>query len=143
MAVIADIADAVVAALNAAPNGTFSHAFTAVRHYLPVFDLKEMKDLHVTVVPKGVEMSMAGRGLMQTDLQIDLAVQKKLFIADNSEIDSLMNLMQEIYEFVRARGRFGQAAWIRTENVPIYSPEHLSELRQFTSVLTLTLRVLS
>ena len=54
-----------------------------------------------------------------------------------------MGLVQEIAEFVRATGRFGDAAWVRTENVPIYSQEHLGELRQFTSVLTLTLKVMT
>jgi hypothetical protein len=49
-----------------------------------------------------------------------------------------MGLVQEFAEVVRARGRFGDAAWVRTENVPIYSQEHLAELRQFTSVLTVT-----
>jgi len=140
MALIADIAGAVVTVLN---GHTFSQPFTAQRAYLPAFDLKDMKDLHVTVVPKGVEMSTAGRGLAANDVQIDVAVQKKLTGADNTEIDALMGLVQEIAEFIRSTGRFGDASWVRTENVPIYSPEHLGELRQFTSVLTLTLKVMT
>jgi len=140
MAMIADIAGAVVTALN---GHTFSQPFTAARAYLPVFDLKDMKDLHVTVVPRGVEMTTAGRGLAASDIQIDVAVQKKLTGADNAEIDTLMGLVQEIAEFIRSTGRFGDGSWVRTENVPIYSPEHLGELRQFTSVLTLTLKVMT
>lgn len=140
MALIPDIAEAVVAALN---GHTFSQPFTAQRAFRPVFDLAEMKDLHVTVVPKGVELSTAGRGLAQSDVQIDIGVQKKLAAGENAEIDALMGLVQEVAEFVRATGRFGDAAWIKTENTPIYSQEHLGELRQFTSVLTLTLRVMT
>jgi hypothetical protein len=140
MALIADIAEAVVTALN---GHTFSQPFTAARAYRPVFDLKDMTDLHVTVVPKGVELTTAGRGLAQSDVQIDIGVQKKLAAGDNAEIDSLVGLVQEIAEFVRATGRFGEAAWVKTENTPIYSQEHLAELRQFTSVLTLTLRVMT
>ena len=140
MAMIADIAGAVVTALN---GHSFSMPFTAQRAYLPVFDLKDMKDLHVTVVPRGVEMTTAGRGLAASDIQIDVAVQKKLTSADNAEIDALMALVQEIAEFIRSTGRFGDGSWVRTENVPIYSPEHLGELRQFTSVLTLTLKVMT
>lgn len=140
MALIADIAGAVVTALN---GHTFSQPFTAARAYLPVFDLKDMKDLHVTVVPRGVEMSTAGRGLAASDIQVDVAVQKKLTGADNAEIDALMGLVQEIAEFIRSTGRFGDGSWVRSENVPIYSPEHLGELRQFTSVLTLTLKVMT
>lgn len=140
MALIPDIAEAVVAALN---GHTFSQPFTAQRAFRPVFDLAEMKDLHVTVVPKGVELSTAGRGLAQSDVQIDIGVQKKLAAGDNAEIDALIGLVQEVAEFVRATGRFGDAAWVKTENTPIYSQEHLGELRQFTSVLTLTLRVMT
>jgi len=140
MAMIADIAGAVVTALN---GHTFSQPFTAARAYLPVFDLKDMKDLRVTVVPRGVEMSTAGRGLAASDIQIDVAVQKKLASADNAEIDALMALVQEIAEFIRSTGRFGDGSWVRTENVPIYSPEHLGELRQFTSVLTLSFKVMT
>jgi hypothetical protein len=143
MSIIADIADAVVAALNAAPAGTFDQVFTAQRTYLPQFDLKDMADLHVTVVPKGTEMALAGRGLAQSDVQIDLAVQKKLSAGapDNTEIDALMGLVERIADFVRSTGTFGPALWLKTDNVPIYTPDHLRELGQFTSVLTLTLRV--
>jgi len=138
MALIADIADAVVAELNA---GSFSVPLTAERLYRPDFELPEMKDLHVSVVPRGLEMSTAGRGLSQHDVQIDVAVQKKLDAADNAEIDALMGLVEELAEFLRTTRQFGDAVWVRTENSPVYSQEHLGELRQFTSVLTATLRV--
>lgn len=142
MSAITDIADAVVTALN---GHTFSQPVTAARCYVPVFDLKEMKDLHVTVVPRGLEMSTASRSLLQSDVQIDVAVQKKLpadSTGDSAAIDALMGLVQEIAEFVRATGRFGEALWVKTENKPIYSPEHLEQLRQFTSVLTLTFKLM-
>ena len=140
MARITDIADAVVAALN---GHTFSQVLTVARAYRPVFELQDMKDLRVTVVPKAVELTTAGRGLAQSDVQIDIGVQKKLADTDDAEIDALMGLVQEIADFIRATGRFGDAAWIKTDNAPIYSQEHLGELRQFTSVLTLTLRVMT
>jgi hypothetical protein len=137
VALIVDIADAVAAALN----GTgFSQIFTAQRAYVPTFDLKDMKDLHVTVVPRSLEMAAAARGFEITDLQIDVAVQRKLATTDLAEIDALLGLVQEIAEFVRTTRQFGDASWVRTENVPIYSPQHLSEWGQFTSVLTLFLK---
>jgi hypothetical protein len=140
MAQITDIADAVVAALN---GQTFSQPVTAVRAYRAAFDLQDMKDLHVTVVPKGVELVTAGRGVAQSDVQIDIGVQKKLATGDDAEIDELMALVQEIAEFIRATRQFGDAVWVKSENSPIYSQEHLGELRQFTSVLMLTLRVMT
>jgi len=140
MALISDIAEAVVAALN---GQTFSQPVTAERAYRAAFDLQEMQDLHVTVVPKGLELTTTGRGLAQSDVQIDIGVQKKLAGGDDAEVDSLVGLVQEIVEFIRATRQFGDAVWVKTENTPIYSPEHLGELRQFTSVLTLTLRVMT
>ena len=34
------------------------------------------------------------------------------------------------------------AVWVRTANEPIYAADHLAEQRLFTSVLTLTYRVM-
>ena len=142
MSSIIAIVDAVVQALN---GHSFSQPFTARRHYVPTFDLKDMKNLHVTVVPRGVEMSTASRTLLQHDVQIDIGIQQKLpadTTSDQARIDTLMGLVQEVADVLRAAGHFDEAQWVRTENKPVYSPEHLEQLRQFTSVLTLTLRTL-
>jgi hypothetical protein len=140
MALIVDIADAVVAELNA---GTFSQSFTAQRLYRPEFDLREMAALHVTVVPRGVETLTVSRSSVQYDVSVDVAVQQKLSGESNAEIDPLMNLVEEIATFFRLRrlSAYPNASWLRTENEPVYSPGHLEELRQFTSVLNLTFRV--
>jgi hypothetical protein len=137
---IADIADAVVTELN---EGEFSQEFTAARSYLPSFDLKDMKDLHVSVVPKGVAVQPAGRAACQYDYSIDVGVQKKLSAADASEIDPLTALVEEIAGFFRLRRLAGYPAaiWARTEHPHLYAPEHLEQLRQFTSVITMTFRV--
>jgi len=137
---ITDIADAVVTELN---DGEFSQEFTAVRAYRPEFELPEMKDLHVTVVPRGVAITSLGRGVNQHDYQIDVAVQKKLAAEDSAELDPLMALVEEIADFFRLRrlSAYTDAAWVKTENDPVYSQEHLGEMRQLTSVLTLTFRV--
>jgi len=148
MSTIADIADAIVAALN---GGSFSESFTAVRRYRPQYDLEDVKTLRVTVVPKTLAEAAATRVTTAGDLEIDVAVQKKLAAttgsdqtaADEAEIDGLMDLVQEIREFIRATGAFGVAQWLKTRNAPIYSVEHLAELRQFTSLLTLSLKVMT
>jgi hypothetical protein len=137
MSTIVNIADVLTAALNA---HAFGQAFTAVRRYRPVYELAEMADLHVTVVPKGVALERADRSREQVDVRIDVAVQKK--VADDNEIDSLMALVEEIAAFARdLRLEECAAVWLRTENEPVYAPEHLAELWVFTSVLTLTFRV--
>ena len=137
MSTIVDIADALTAELNA---HAFGQTFTAVRRYRPVYELAEMADLHVTVVPKGVALERADRSREQVDVRIDVAVQKK--VAGEAEIDGLMALVEEIAAFARdLRLEECAAVWLRTENEPVYAPEHLAELGVFTSVLTLTFRV--
>ena len=139
MAVVIDIAEAVTETLKA---GTFSLPFEPQRLYRPDFELAEMKELHVSVVPRGLEMSAADRALTQDDVRIDVAIQKKLESADNAELDALTALVEEIADFLREKRQLGGAVWLRTENEPVYSVEHLGELRQFTSVLTVTYRVM-
>jgi len=140
MAVITDVADALVVELNAA---SLSLPLTAARHYVPSFELKDMKDLHVSVVPKGVVITKSDRSRNTNDFQIDVAVQKKFETGDAAEIDPLMTLVEEIADFFRLRRltAYPNAHWIKTEHAPIYAQEHWDELRQFTSVLTLTFRV--
>jgi DNA-binding XRE family transcriptional regulator len=137
-AVLIDVADAVVADLNAA---TLSQPVTAARLYLPQFDLKEMTTLHVSVVPKAETIAAASRASTQHDYAIDVGVQKKLAAGDNAEIDPLMLLAQEIADYFRFRPLTGRTErWVRTEVKAPYSPEHLDQLRQFTSVVTLVFR---
>ena len=136
---IVAIADAVTAELN---GNTFTQTFTAQRLYLPVFDLQSMSDLKVTVVPKGITSSSLDRSRDNFDYQIDVAVQKKV----NSQIeliDSLMRLVEEIGDYFRSNplSSYPGARCTNVENTPVYAQDHLQELRQFTSVLTLTFRL--
>jgi hypothetical protein len=141
MSVITDLADAVVAELN---GGTFSQPIVAQRHYLPRFDLSEMQTLHVTVVPKGVVLGVGDRSRSQGDYSVDVAVQQKITTGDNAELDALTNLVEEIANHLHGRrlASYPDAAWLKTEQTVLYAQEHLAELRQFTSVLTITYRVL-
>ena len=141
MAVITDIADAVAAEINA---GSFSQPVSATREYLPAFELADMQTIRVTVVPKSVTTLPGGRAHNQYDYAIDVAVQKKLDAADNAEIDELMTLVDELADHLRFKRLtdYPNAAWLKTENQPVYAQEHLQELRQFTSILTFTFRVM-
>ena len=140
MAVITDIAEAVVAELNAA---SFSQSFTAARAYSPEFELPDMETLRVTVVPTGITTQPGSRSHRQHDYTVDVAVQKKLQSADNDEIDALMTLAEEVGDHFRFQRlpSFPNEMWLKTENDPVYASEHIRELRQFTSILTVTFRV--
>jgi len=104
-----------------------------------------MADLRITVVPRAVEETIQSRSRTQGDYTVDVAVQKK--IAGDEEADGLMNLVEAIARHFRFRRLMllggAEAVWIATANSPIYVPEHLAELGQFTSVLSLTFRTIA
>ena len=132
-ALVTDIADAVALELAGA---TLSQAMYPQRHYRPVFDLEDLKSLRVTVVPKGIVTESASRSSNQHDVAVDIAVQKRA--AEKAELDALMLLVQEIADLLRLRRLSGYPAaiWQKTENVPVFSAEHLETKQVFTSVLT-------
>ena len=141
MPVITDVADAIVVELNAA---TFSQPVNAVRAYLAQYKLTEMQNLHVTVVPKGIVIANPDRSRSQSDYSFDVAVQKKFSTGSNEELDALIQLVQDIVLYFRHTQRlesFPNAIWMKTEVPVLYAPDHMEQLRQFTSVLTLTYRV--
>lgn len=140
MSEIIAVADSIVVELNAA---ALSLPLVAERHYVPSFELKELTTLHVSVVPKAMTITKSDRTHNVHDIQVDVAVQKKFDSGNVAEIDPLMNLVEEIADFFRLRrlASYPNAHWIRTEHMPIYSQEHWDEMRQFTSVLTFTFRV--
>ena len=141
MAIVTDIADAVVTELA---GGAFSQPVSAVRRVLPEYELADMKDLRVTVVPAAMEISGASRSLSQHDVRVDVGIQKKLGKNLDTEVALLLGLVDEIAEFLKRRPlqTAPWAVWVRTLNEPVYAPDHLAEKRLFTSVLTLTYRVL-
>ena len=141
MPTIIDIADAVAAELA---SGEFSESFTPERRVLPDCELADLKDLRVTVVPRGVEITGASRTLSHHDVQIDIGVQKKVGNDLDADVTELLGLVEEIAEFLTRRplAAVPQACWVKTANEPVYAPDHLAEKRLFTSVVTLTYRLL-
>jgi len=139
MAVILDIADSIVAQLN---GGSFGQPLTAERHYQPKFDLSEMTELKVSVVPRSLASKTLDRNRDTFDYLIDVAVQKKTDMSQAS-LDALMTLVEEIADHFRTQplASYPNARCTDVKNEPVYSLEHLDEFRQFTSVITLTYRV--
>jgi hypothetical protein len=139
MGLAIDIADAVAAELNSAPAGTFPPAFTAVRRVLPAFDLADLADLKVSVVPKRIEITGSAS---QYEIAVNIGVQKKLGKDLDSEVQALGTLVDRIADYLRRRplGQAPFAAWAGIAIDPVYAPEHLAEQRVFTSVLTVSYR---
>lgn len=138
MSVITDLADAVASSLN---DATFSEEFTAERLHQPSFDLAELSELHVSVVPKSQTITNATRQHSFFDCEIDVGVQQK--VADDTEVDALLDLVQEIADHLRMKRLpdYPQAGWLAIAHDPVVASEHLDQNRQLTSVLTVTYRV--
>lgn len=144
MSTITTIADAVVARLNA---GSFSENFTAERHYQPSFDLTDLETLRVSVVPRSLAILGASRRQSQYDAQIDIGIQKRLSAEpsdDQAEIDALLTLAEEIADYLRFErlAEAPEAVWVALAQEPVVATEHLEQHRQFTTILTVTYRVL-
>jgi hypothetical protein len=133
------LADAVAAVIN---SGTFSVPVTAHRLLLPEFELSDLAELKVTVVPRSVEMTPLSRKAMVYEVEIDIGIQKKLAGEIDTELPGLLTLVEEINVFLRKR-TLSDAVWIKSSIDPIYAREHLSQSRVFTSVLTITYKLVS
>ncbi len=140
MATVTSIANAVAAKMNA---GSFSQEFEAEVVFRPIFDLRNLKTLKVTVVPRAVSFERASRQADSRLVQVDIGIQRKL--ADQADIELLLELVEEITLCLGVGKRlpdYPEALCVEIENEPVYAPEHIEQYRQFTSVVTLTFEVI-
>ncbi len=145
MPLITDIADAVVTEVNTPGSvSPLEGVAVAVRQYRPRKELKDLKVLAVTVVPKAVEVGGATRGTQQFDCEIDVAVQQKLADDSDTAIDPLVQKVEQLIDYLSRRrlAALPEVVPVKVQNNPIYAVEHLDELRVFTSVITITYRAL-
>lgn len=138
MSMITQIANAVTTELN---DTDFSISFTATMTLLPVFELKDMRELKVTVVPKAQSFQRLSRDTSSREIQIDIGIQKKF--SGQSEAEELLGLVEEIATHFDGKRlvEANIAICVKVHNEPVYAPEHIEQYRQFTSVLTLTFKV--
>jgi hypothetical protein len=134
---IITLADAVAAEIN---TGSFSVPVTAQRLLLPEFELGDLTQLKVTVVPQSVETAALTRQMMIYEVAIDVGIQKKLSGEVDTELPGLLSLVEQINVFLRKRSITG-AVWTRSSINPIYARDHLAQSRVFTSVITITYKI--
>jgi hypothetical protein len=137
-AAILQLADAVVADLNAA---TFSQSFLAARAYIPRWKLEELATIRVTVVPKDDVGERASRSQWQEDYQLDVAIQQKLSSNETAQMDGLILLGQELADHFKTRNPTGDLATLTAVAfAPLFDLEHLEKHKTLTTVLNLTFR---
>lgn len=139
--ILLNVADAVVKDLN---ENVFSMEFQAERFYLPQFELKQFRELRVSVVPREQRAERLTREKSAELCGIDIGVQMRFAKQDAANIDPLMALVDEIlslfngHELAEMPGAYCTAI----KPNPVFAPEHMEQFRQFTSVITLTVKVL-
>lgn len=146
-ATVIQLADAVVTLLNA---GSYSQTFTATRKYRPVFDLKELTTLRVTVVPREITEDLASRAMVSERHLIDIAIHKQLSASsdedeESAEIITAADALMYFVEQLRDALVLGTltltddvvAKCVVAQNAPIYSPDDFTA-RKFISVITAT-----
>ncbi len=134
---IIQLADAIVDELN---GREFSLSFTAERGYLPTFELQELNELKITVVPREDGGKLDTRSSSVHEYAIDIGVQMKPPSIDNDRLDPLTFLTQQIADYFLFGQRPGGTTLISPQVRLLYLQEHLHKYRQFTSVVTLTFR---
>jgi len=142
MSLLTDVADAVVAELNA---GSFGQEFTAARLWNPRRPLTDLSTLRVDVVPSqpSVQTEPADRDVFQNDVSIDVAVRKQADIDDTTVMDALADLVEEIVEHFQHTKLTDQphADLRSTEILAIADAEYQHTKRVFFAAATLTYRV--
>lgn len=146
MSLLVDIADALVAELNAQAWG---EPFTAVRSYHPQYSLSAdeggstLDTLRVTVVPGGIEGQKLTREHYQKTLKTDIAIQKvaRTDAARDGLMDLAENILDHLLGIVTATGNT-VCKITDVQNTPAWAPEHMAQADVFTSLITVTCEVI-
>lgn len=131
------LAEAIKDKLN---GDTFSLSVEAVRSYRAIYSLKELKELHITVVAPSIDQKAVSRNSNTDEIVIAVVVQQQCSLTDNDKLDSLSDLLEEIGDQFRGVS-FNNATWFATNISIPYDPDDLSERRVFTGVIHLRYQI--
>ena len=104
--------------------------------FAPEFDLKGLKEMKIVVVPSGLEMKPISRSSSEDTMRIQVGVLRQ---CSEDDIVDLVNTVITIGRGFLDRKVAG-ATCVDVKYVPLYSPEHLRERRQFTGVVELVFK---
>lgn len=112
--------------------------YNAELMFFPEFELRDLDKMRVVVVPVGTQYKTISRSAHEELPRVQIGILKR-----GSEDE-----LPELLKFVEALGlgflnkKISNATCICVAYNPIYSPDHLRERNQFTSVIELTFKVL-
>lgn len=108
--------------------------YHAEMQFAPEFELSDLKEMRVVVVPVGTEYKLLSRASREELHKISVGVLKR---ANEKDLPELLRFIEGLgLSFLNKK--VGSATCIGVAFDPIYSAEHLRTRRQFTSVIQLT-----
>lgn len=129
---ILTIADEIKSELN---ENDFSESFTASRNYVEFHRLEDITTLEVWVQPVEEIITPVSRDQDQNEYFFEVGIFKRC--ATTAEIDSMINLADEIYRYFRRFEFTGGGKQVSVESPTLYSPEYLMQAGLFASVIRL------
>lgn len=138
-ATIDDITASVVTLLN---GQSWSLTFTAEASDQPIYKPQDLADLQVAVVPGKQGTKRVARGKWQQEYTVWIGVFNRPETFDAAARAARKALVQEIMVYLEGIEAI-TAGGVKTtlmavENEVLQDPDHMEQMRQFTSVLTLT-----
>lgn len=143
MTLIVDYADALAESL-ALHEFTISPPPDVTRDHWPTFDLEDMADPVIAVVPGGIEVSRTARGIQQYDYQLNVFVGRKAITT--SQGDAVSELAEEVQDAIWAHDWDEAVQWPTGSSSPmtvetVLNPDDgLAEHNAWRAVLTVTYR---
>lgn len=120
--------------------GTFSRTIDPKFAYAPTWDLEDLAELQVSIVPRSKESTQASRGQIDELFTIEVGLQEQCQPTDLDKIDELLALADEIETHLEEAGDLAGAYWVSNERDPLFFPDHLREHSVFTTVIAATYR---
>ena len=143
MSLVTQIAKSVAAELN---RHVFSLPFEAVFTVKPGFELSELESLRVIVTPKTLEIETVSRSSSKYLVSVDIGIMQRIGkMTPEEAVETFGDLVDEIADFLSERhlDDFKTATFVGIANEPVYVPEHLTQMRTFTSVLNVKYALVS
>jgi hypothetical protein len=136
---ILQLADAVVAALNA----QFVGQFVSTRQLIAEFTPDQLATTQVTVLPRSISTDIAARRATEDEYSIGVLVQRRIPPPNDPHpatlLDDLVILVQAIADFLRFKP-MGGAAFMGIEIAPVFDAEALHTGRRFVSLIAVNYR---
>ena len=104
--------------------------------FCPEFNLRDIDEMKVVVVPLAVEYKTVSRAAREELLKVQIGFLKR---CDEDALSGLLDTVERLGLGFLGR-KIGDAICVGVAYNPIYVPEHLRERRQFTSVIELAFK---